>query len=334
MLYQNNSFVNTIKIFVKNNLLWYNYRMIETLKNTNLYNSLNLKQNKFQAYLFTSLDKELNNEGALTFAKSILCNNNSNCNKCFACSQFNNNSHPDLILINQKSIKVEDINVVIDKLSTLPFSSDYKVFVILNAENINEIAQNKLLKSLEEPSKTNIFILSTSQIDKLLPTVLSRLNKIRVPKLSLQDLEIMQAELQQVGIDVSKYSNSNLTFTDIINFETNENYRNTLNAIEFIFKNLNSSQDIPKVASSLPEFDKTLFFKILQLVFLNCIENKTTLNSNITNIINSTFPQKAIINSLPLVEEAYKKQMANVNFGYILDNLLFNILKEKFLCKQ
>jgi len=306
--------------------------MIKTLKHTNLYNSLSLSKEMHHAYLFSSIDKELNNQVALTFAKSILCESSSSCNQCFGCAQFDKNSHPDLFMLDQPSIKVEDVNKIIDKLSTLPISSKVKVFLILNAETINEIAQNKLLKSLEEPNNSNIFILTSSKTDKLLPTVLSRLNKINIPKLTNADNLIIKEELLSVGIDISKYSN--LSLTEIINFETNNDYVNTINAIKFIFENLKSSQDIPKVASFLPEFDKNLFLPILQKLFFSCINNESFHDNSLTILINSSFSQQALINCLPHIEESYKKLKSNVNFGYILDNLLFNLLKEKFLCKQ
>ncbi|MCQ2565206.1 MAG: hypothetical protein MJ152_05070, partial [Clostridia bacterium] len=44
------------------------------------------------------------------------------------------------------------------------------------------------------------------------------------------------------------------------------------------------------------------------------------------------FSDTALLKCLPLIEDAYKKQTSNVNFTYILDNLLFNILKERYLC--
>lgn len=307
--------------------------MIENLRNTKLYKSLNLNKHMHHAYLFHSIDKQLNNNIALLFAKSIMCEKNLGCNNCYACKQFDSNSHPDFIKIEQNAIKVDDVNNLITKLNTKPLSSSYKVFVILNAENINEISQNKLLKSLEEPNSSSIFILTTSKIDKLLPTVLSRLHKINVPKLKFEDLMVISDELKQNNINIDRYLTSNLNLTEILNFVTDKNYQNTLSAIKYVFENLKSSQDIPKIASSLPEFDKSLFFLILQRVFLSCINNETIFHE-LTNLINSTYPKQALINSLSLIEDSYKKQMSNVNFGYLLDNLLFNILKEKFLCKQ
>ena len=308
--------------------------MIDTLKNTNLYKSLNLSKNLHHAYLFSSTDTELINNIALLFAKELICENKNICGTCFGCKQFDASSHPDLVLINQNSIKVEDVNSIINKLNTKPISSSHKIFVILNAENINEIAQNKLLKSLEEPNPNNIFILTTSKTDKLLPTILSRLHKVSVPKLTGVDLKVVSAELNEKNININKYLNRNLNLTEIFNLETNENYKNTINAIKYIFENLKTTQDIPKVNNSLPEFDKLLFYPILQKLFLSCVKNEIVFDEYLFSLIKNNYPTQAIINCLPLIEDAYAKQMSNVNFVYILDNLLFNILKEKFLCKQ
>lgn len=307
--------------------------MIETLRETSLYKSLNLSKTH-HAYLFSSLDKELNNNIALLFAKSLICENKTGCNICSACKQFETYSHPDYIKLEQDAIKVEDVNNLIDKLNTLPISSSHKVFVILNAETINEISQNKLLKSFEEPNPTNIFILTTSKVDKLLPTVLSRLNKISVPKISQKDLMVIHSELKQNNVDISKYFSTDLNLTEILNFETNENYQKTLGAIKYIFENLNSSQSIPKVVNTLPDYDKNLILPIMQKLFLNCINNQSSFDEYVTTLIKTNYPTQALINCLPHIESSYKKQKANVNLSYILDNLLFNILKEKFLCKQ
>ena len=51
-------------------------------------------------------------------------------------------------------------------------------------------------------------------------------------------------------------------------------------------------------------------------------------------LLKDNFSTKALVNCLPHIEKAYRMHCSNVVFSYILDNLLFNILKEKFLCKQ
>ncbi|MFQ6752295.1 MAG: hypothetical protein ACLRFL_01855 [Clostridia bacterium] len=306
--------------------------MIKCIKETELYRNLNLHKNLSHAYLIYSTDSELNNQIALTFAKSLLCE--QVCNTCPQCKQFDSHSHPDIIILDQDSIKVEDVYNLMLQLNTLPVSNEYKIFLILNAENINELAQNKLLKSLEEPNKTNIFILTCAKTDKLLPTILSRLTKVYIPKLSILDKSMISRELQTNNVNISKYLDADFTLTEMINMETNENFLNTILAIKDIFTNLKSSADIPKVSSNIVKIDKTLFFPILQDIFLDCINNTKKYDPALTTLISMNYPEQALVNSLPYIEESYKKIMSNVNFSYILDNLLFNILKEKFLCKH
>ena len=119
----------------------------------------------------------------------------------------------------------------------------------------------------------------------------------------------------------------------MLNFANNESYLKTIESIKSLFTNLKTTQDIPKVTNSLGEIDKSLFLTLLQDIFLNSLNNGNKFENSLTEIINNTFPKKALAKCLPLINEAYKKQLANVNFSYILDNLLFNILKEKFLCR-
>lgn len=307
--------------------------MIKSIKNTSVFKSLNLDKNNYHAYLFYSSDKELNNNVALCFANKLICENNLGFDSCSHCSQFLSSSHPDVMIVDQPTVKVEDANNIINKLSTKPISAKNKVFVILNAENINEISQNKLLKSLEEPNPCNIFIMSCTKTDKLLPTIMSRLNKVYVPKLSTEDKIVINHELKNDNIDISKYINTDFSLTEMLNFESNEIYKKTLESIKTMFSNLKTSSDIPTVASNLNLTDKTLFLPLLQSVFLDCLENLNKFDKELTTLINLTFSKKAIIKCIPLIEDAYKKQMSNVNFSYIVDNLLFNILKEKFLCR-
>ena len=307
--------------------------MINCIKSTSTYTSLNLNKEHFHAYLLYSNDKELNNQVALNFACSLVCENKSVCGLCDGCKQFKANTHPDVNIINQSTIKVEDANSIINKLNTLPIYSKFKIFVILNSENINEIAQNKLLKSIEEPSSNSIFIFTTTKTDKLLPTVMSRLHKVYVSKLTAEDNILVAKELKECGIDIFKYIHSDLSLTDMLNFESNANYKNTVSAITNLFSNLKTTQDIPKACSNLEEIDKTLFLPLLQNIFLNALNDGNKFSNEVLQVFNSTFSKQALAKCLPLIEEAYKKQIANVNFNYILDNLLFNILKEKFLCR-
>ena len=307
--------------------------MIENIGETDTYKSLELDKNLMHAYLLYSSDRELNNNVALFFAKSLVCENHTACNECSACQQFSSPSHPDVNIIVQDSIKVEDVNNLFSKLNTLPISSDKKVFVILNAENINEISQNKLLKSLEEPNENNIFILTTTKTDKILTTVMSRVKKVYVPSLNHEDKVTIANYLLKKNIDIQNYVNADFSLTEILNLATDSKYKKTIEDIYQLFLNLNSSQDIPRVVNNLTNTDKQLFYPCLQDIILNCLDPKERkFDRKLLELINSKYPQKALLKCLPLIENAYKKYSANVNFFYCLDNLLFNMLKEKYLC--
>ena len=308
--------------------------MFESIADTSIYKNLNLNKNLSHSYLFYSSDKELNNILALFFAKTLLCETHLGTDQCNSCKQFDARTHPDLTILKQDSIKVEDISKIINKLNTLPISADKKVFVILNAETINEIAQNKLLKSLEEPNSSNVFILTTTKTDKLLKTILSRLNKIYLPYPNFNDKKIIDKELKKQNITIEKLINSDFSLTDIINLSIDPNYQKIIDEIFKLLRDINTTADIPSVVNSLSINDKNNFYICFQDIVLSCIKDDyKKYDRNLIERINSKYSKKALLKSLPLIEDAYKKQMSNVNFYYILDNLMFNILKEKFLCK-
>ena len=286
------------------------------------------------AYLLYSNDDLLNNNIAYTFARSLICEKKNACGHCSSCEQFNAGSHPDVYIFNDAQFKVDDANTIIQKLNTLPIYSNKKVFVIMNAENMNEASQNKLLKSFEEPNESDIFILTCTKLDKILPTVLSRMKKIYIPTLTFEDKLIISNELKTKSLDISKYINSDLNLTEMINLVSNPDYQQLLSTFENMIRTLNSSADIPNVVSKLVDVDKLMFLKVFEDVFISSIKDKQAkFDDNLINFIKNNYSKKAIAKCIPLIEDAYKKLMANVNFTYVIDNLLFNILKEKYLCK-
>lgn len=307
--------------------------MINNIKDTNFYKLLNLN-NQTHAYLFYSSDQLLNDNTASIFAKSLICENNTACNVCNACKQFDSLSHPDLFILNNETYKVEDVNILISKLASKPISASKKVFVILNFDKMNETAQNKLLKSFEEPNDSTVFVLSATKIDKLLPTVLSRLDKIFLPKLDLEDKKIIANELSSSGIDISDLIYLDLSLTEMIFRKSSAEYDKVNTSIKNMLFELKTSADIPIVSSNLNVENKELFFKLLVECFESSLKKDySKIDAEIIDFITNFYPQKAIIKILTLIDNYYKMYASNVNFYYVIDNLLFNILKEKFLCK-
>ncbi|MBF0099696.1 MAG: hypothetical protein HQK77_02200 [Desulfobacterales bacterium] len=98
------------------------------------------------------------------------------CGQCSSCLTSISGNHPDIISIHPEgtSIKIEQIRGVTETISRRPYSAKMRVVVINDCETMNVHASNALLKILEEPPDHTIFILITTQVNTLLPTVLSR----------------------------------------------------------------------------------------------------------------------------------------------------------------
>jgi DNA polymerase-3 subunit delta' len=84
----------------------------------------------------------------------------------------------------QGLISVYESKAVLNKLSLKSFESDYKIMIIWHPEKMHPYAANKLLKIFEEPPDKTIFLAATDSTDQILPTVLSRFQIVKVPRLS------------------------------------------------------------------------------------------------------------------------------------------------------
>jgi hypothetical protein len=95
-----------------------------------------------------------------------------------------NANNPDVFLVevpeNKKSIGIAEIKTGIKWLETRPFSHDRKALLITGAEKMTTEAQNSLLKTLEEPPAYATIILLAKTLDTLLPTVISRCQRVEV----------------------------------------------------------------------------------------------------------------------------------------------------------
>lgn len=114
---------------------------------------------------------------AKTFAQLLLCESKGNnpCGKCKSCMLFKAGNHPDVtILSSDKSIGVNTIREMIKDTGIKPYYGGKKIYIILDAENMTVQAQNSLLKTLEEPPEYVVIILTTINLNLLLPTLVSR----------------------------------------------------------------------------------------------------------------------------------------------------------------
>ena len=152
---------------------------------------------------------------ALQTAKAFLCEKNEafGCNECKSCKLVldiisniyenkENPAHPDLKIVfpeNNKEIKINQIREIIEFFKVK--SVNGKVVIIDEAEKMNIEASNALLKTLEEPPENSMIILVSSNPSKLLPTILSRVKRVKFKPLKKE--EIIEI-LKQKGFDEEK----------------------------------------------------------------------------------------------------------------------------------
>jgi len=117
---------------------------------------------------------------AKVFAMALQCEAGgvSPCQECHACKQALSDNQPDIIKVTHEkpnTISVDDIRAQINNdVAIKPYSSPYKIYIMNEAEKMTVQAQNAILKTLEEPPEYAVILLLTTNVNSLLPTILSR----------------------------------------------------------------------------------------------------------------------------------------------------------------
>ena len=115
-----------------------------------------------------------------TYSMAIQCENDDQrpCLKCHSCKQALSRNHPDIKWVwHEKpgSISVEEVRAqIVNDIGIKPYSSDYKIYIVDDAEKMTVAAQNALLKTIEEPPAYGIIILLCKNREMLLDTIISR----------------------------------------------------------------------------------------------------------------------------------------------------------------
>ncbi|MCX6736952.1 MAG: hypothetical protein NTW73_02635 [Candidatus Parcubacteria bacterium] len=133
---------------------------------------------------------------AYIFSQSLICEKKvwSGCGKCPSCRAYLKNFHPDVKILSnedqEKSLIIEQARLSSEFLSYKPQLASLKILIIDGAENLTFEAQSAFLKILEEPPQQSLIILISSQIDRLLLTVRSRLLPLRFQSVANEEISV------------------------------------------------------------------------------------------------------------------------------------------------
>ena len=282
-----------------------------------LLDNLIKTNNVVHSYMFVGPDGIGKVLFAKDFAKMILCqDSNKACNHCSSCIKFNSDNHPDFMIINSedgKSIKINQIRFLQERISEKPIVSNRKVYIINDSDLMTVEAQNCLLKTLEEPPEFAVIILVLSNENKCLSTIKSRCTKIAFQKLRNSDLT-QYANENNLEINSSLLSASDGSISKLLNLQNNlEAYKQLDNIINAFSKD--NIVDIWNNADILYKSKDNIntLLEYLNTVFLERL--KSTKESK-------------YIQSIKIIENTKNKLSSNANYDMCIDNLLLQIWED------
>lgn len=246
-------------------------------------------------------------------------------------------SHPDVKYYPSKNqLLVADSQEIVSESFVKPIFSQSKVFIIKNIDNSMESAQNKLLKTLEEPSKDCFFILTCQSPALVLPTIKSRCVKQELAKLSEKEIEsvigndnMLAVKLADGGLGSAISLSKKADLEDVVALALD------------IMCEMKSSKEILGYSTRLQKFQKDfeLVIKCMLLIIEDLLKLKTggkiklDMFEDRLKRASENYSIKALVKINEKINEEQKQVFYNVNQLIAMENLLLNILEVKYICK-
>ena len=285
---------------------------------------------------------------ANAFALTLLCEKGRTepCLECHACKQVLSGNHPDLIYVTREkpaSIGVDDIREQInDTIQIRPYSANYKIYIVDEAEKMTVQAQNALLKTIEEPPAYAVILLLTTNPDGFLPTILSRCVQLKLKP--LQDSMIRGYLTEKMGVSESQselyaaFARGNLGKAKRL--AESEDFRQSYEQILNILKNIRQ-MDISQLLDAIKRLkdenmDLHECLDIMQVWYRDGLMFKVTKDANLLifkdefsamNEMSTRIGYDGFENILNAIDKARIRLDANVNMELALE-LMFLAMKE------
>lgn len=237
---------------------------------------------------------------------------------------------------NGEKLLVADSNEIVAESFVKPANLPYKIFIVNNIDVSTDEAQNKLLKILEEPPKNVFFLLSAKSEERVLPTIKSRCDKIKIQPLSNEEISLCcQNSLANTlgGGWIGK----------TLELSNNENLKSLTYLAVSLICELKSSKQVLSFSNKVAAQKENLNL-ILEIVSL-CLEDIIKIKCDSENLcklklfmeelreVEPEFSVEAICEITKLIANLREKLEFNANLSVTLDNFLLKMLEVKFICK-
>lgn len=298
------------------------------------------------AYLLNGEDGSGKMTIAKAFAKALLCEKKDGCGECTTCKQVDSGNHPDLIYVTHEKyeIRVDEIrNGINDTIAIKPYASDYKIYIIDDADRMNQGAQNALLKTLEEPPEYAVILLLSNNKDRLLDTILSRCVSMNTSTVREEEIaSYLEKNTQAAESDIdfaAAFALGNIGRA--LHIVNTKEFQDMLNEAIHMLTHIYDMEiyEIISYLKTLTTYKDEIydFLDVVMVWYRDMILLKTTGSLNHL-VFKNHYKQlkeqevylafEGVNHILQQIEKARRRLMANVNFEVTMELLLLTI-KEK-----
>lgn len=304
-----------------------------------------LSKNKLShAYLISGAPGSPLKDIAMYFTKSILCDNPSPlaCDTCITCMRIDEGNYADVMVVDgdKSKIKRDDVDKIMHNFDkTALEDKGIMVYVLNNIESMTTVAINAILKFLEEPGKNIYAILTTENESKILPTILSRTQVLRLKTINQKTII---AEAKNAGVNDDDAQILSAFYSDVDKIKEaieSDVYQTAKQALDDQLSSLLiSSNDAiftceKLIISNVKTVECARFYlKMLALSFQDLLNisvgSDIVLSCYETVLKELAHKLKHIDSSLLIIMQAMSKLELNVNIGLLLDHIIYEITKE------
>lgn len=280
------------------------------------------------------------------FAKTLLCESGGTepCGTCKSCIQADAESHPDIIKCtheNPNLFSVKEVREqIVGTITTKPYRSKYKVYIVPDAHLMNKEAQNALLKSIEEPPEYAVILLLSANIDKLLPTVLSRCMVLNTKPIRERDM--LQYLVRDMGLSEDRayfcldFAQGNLG--KAIRLANNDEYVQVIDSVVSVMKKIHTMdvEDLAWAMSNIEKFKLSIdnYLDLMMMWYRDALMLKVTgqpdklmFKSEYTTMRKQAglMSYETIENKIEAIATAKKRLDVNANFDVTMELLLLTL---------